>query len=354
MLTDYQLHKYNSIVQTVYASSDINELRINVLCGLQKLIPCHSAAFFIVDSHTLEFSEPLLHGIEASSFNDYNQYYQDFDLYKQVVFSRKDVPITDRCSDYINYKDWENNEHRVDFLLPQGIYHMACMQIFNDGQICGEISLHRNKQQQDFSNDEMLLIKLLQEHVNARFAALLMLRDSYQIFDKSIQGMALLLVDRHGQLQGATGNALELLPQSLNSGQNVFRHIKEKCFRLYQENDNPDNTAGSRIYRGRLELSCGTCRYQIFLLRDESLLKNIRFLVVINNHCLQNNLKEYSLTSREAQIASLITRGKTNKQIARDLGVSENTVKTFIKRLFNKMDVHSRSQLISEMYKLGK
>lgn len=355
MLTEHQLQKYNSIVQNVYASSDINELRINVLYGLQKLIPCHSTAFFIVNSHTFEFSEPLLQGIEPSSFNDYNNYYHDFDIYKQVVFSQKNIPVTDRCSDYMNYRDWNNNAHRADFLLPQSIYHLACMQIFHENQICAEISLHRNKQQQDFSDDEMMLLKLLQKHVNARFTTLMVLQDISPIsFDSSVSGMALLLIDRHGHLQGATGTALELLSQSLASGQNIFRHIKEKCFRLFQENENPGNIPGSRISSGRLELSGGTCRYQIFQLQDESMLKSIRYLVVFNNNYMQNNPKEYFLTSREAQIASLITRGKTNKQIARDLGISENTVKTFVKRLFNKTDVHSRSQLISEMYKLGK
>ena len=62
------------------------------------------------------------------------------------------------------------------------------------------------------------------------------------------------------------------------------------------------------------------------------------------------NKSEWGLTKRETQIVFLISHGKSNKQIARDLGISENTIKTFLKRIFNKIGVHSRSELISELY----
>ncbi|MDD3853186.1 MAG: helix-turn-helix transcriptional regulator [Syntrophomonadaceae bacterium] len=352
MLAEYQLHKYNSIVQTVYASSDINELRLNVLCGLQQIIPCHSAAFFVVNSNSHEFSEPLLQGLSTSSFVDYNNYYQGFDIYKLVVFSQNNIPVTDRSSDYMNYRDWASNEHRADFLMPLDIYHMACMQVFHEGKICGEISLHRNKQQQDFSNDEMLLLKLLQEHVNTRFSALTLLQNiRLTSLCTSLLTPLLLLIDRHGQLLGATGTARELISRRLVSGQNVYSHLKEVCEYWYQHYKSSASPVASRHARGVLELAEGKYGYQIFLLQDESNLKSITYLVVFNDKYAPELTANF-LTTREAQIASLITRGKTNKQIACELGVTENTVKTFVKRLFSKMEVHSRSQLISVMYKL--
>jgi two-component system nitrate/nitrite response regulator NarP len=54
-----------------------------------------------------------------------------------------------------------------------------------------------------------------------------------------------------------------------------------------------------------------------------------------------------TLTRRELEVLSDLSSGRTNKQIARDLGVSLNTVKFHVRNLFQKLDVNSRSQAIS-------
>lgn len=53
---------------------------------------------------------------------------------------------------------------------------------------------------------------------------------------------------------------------------------------------------------------------------------------------------ENTLTNRERDILLLIRLGKTNKQVADELGVSVNTVKTHMKNLFAKLKVHNRTQ----------
>jgi len=54
-----------------------------------------------------------------------------------------------------------------------------------------------------------------------------------------------------------------------------------------------------------------------------------------------------TLTRRELEVLSDLASGRTNKQIARDLGVSLNTVKFHVRNLFQKLDVNSRSQAIA-------
>jgi DNA-binding NarL/FixJ family response regulator len=51
-----------------------------------------------------------------------------------------------------------------------------------------------------------------------------------------------------------------------------------------------------------------------------------------------------SLTPRESEILRLIAEGHTNKQIARQLGISEKTVKTHCSRLFQRIGVIDRTQ----------
>lgn len=42
-----------------------------------------------------------------------------------------------------------------------------------------------------------------------------------------------------------------------------------------------------------------------------------------------------------------LIRGRTNKEIAKLLGVSESTVKTFVTRIYEKLEVRTRLDLLS-------
>jgi DNA-binding NarL/FixJ family response regulator len=53
-----------------------------------------------------------------------------------------------------------------------------------------------------------------------------------------------------------------------------------------------------------------------------------------------------TITSREAAVLLCISEGLSNREIASCLGISENTVKTFVQHLFQKTGAQSRSQLV--------
>ncbi len=54
------------------------------------------------------------------------------------------------------------------------------------------------------------------------------------------------------------------------------------------------------------------------------------------------------LTNRQDQIARLVLTGASNKQIARDLGISEGTVKLHMKAVFDRLGIRSRALLAAQ------
>jgi DNA-binding NarL/FixJ family response regulator len=56
-----------------------------------------------------------------------------------------------------------------------------------------------------------------------------------------------------------------------------------------------------------------------------------------------------SLTGREEQVLRLVAAGLSNGQIAERLGLRPQTVKNHVGRVFEKLDVHSRPELLSAL-----
>lgn len=62
------------------------------------------------------------------------------------------------------------------------------------------------------------------------------------------------------------------------------------------------------------------------------------------------SLKTDRLTSRELQIAELVALGRTNAEIGTELWIAENSVKQALKRMFRKLAVTSRTEMVAQLF----
>lgn len=74
------------------------------------------------------------------------------------------------------------------------------------------------------------------------------------------------------------------------------------------------------------------------------------WLTKINSQTKEFNLDINCLTPREIQIAELVAKGLTNAQIGKELWIQENSVKQALKRMFRKLKVSSRAELVARFY----
>jgi DNA-binding NarL/FixJ family response regulator len=56
-----------------------------------------------------------------------------------------------------------------------------------------------------------------------------------------------------------------------------------------------------------------------------------------------------ALTRRRRQVANLVLRGFSNRNIAQKLGVTEGTIKVHLHAIYEKLEVHSRTELTTAL-----
>jgi DNA-binding NarL/FixJ family response regulator len=66
-----------------------------------------------------------------------------------------------------------------------------------------------------------------------------------------------------------------------------------------------------------------------------------------------NSKGSYVLAPREDEVASLVAEGMTNRQIAHKLGVAEHTVSNYLFRIYDKLGISSRVELVLYVLKQG-
>ncbi len=63
-------------------------------------------------------------------------------------------------------------------------------------------------------------------------------------------------------------------------------------------------------------------------------------------------MDKFILTKREKEVFTLLVSGKTTKEIAEDLGISEKTVRNHISNVMQKLGVNGRASAVVELLKL--
>lgn len=64
------------------------------------------------------------------------------------------------------------------------------------------------------------------------------------------------------------------------------------------------------------------------------------------DECIADIIDTYGLTEREGDVIACLARGRSNSNIAKKLFISENTVRSHVRSIYSKLDVHTRQQVI--------
>jgi DNA-binding CsgD family transcriptional regulator len=113
--------------------------------------------------------------------------------------------------------------------------------------------------------------------------------------------------------------------------------------------------AGPIVVRGQLVGAVGCTRDRSMPAFDTQNLADLSGICLhlsiwaVTTRSSPPSLKAALLTARELQIVELVALGRTNAEIGTELWITENSVKQALKRMFRKLEVSSRAEMVAQL-----
>jgi DNA-binding CsgD family transcriptional regulator len=183
------------------------------------------------------------------------------------------------------------------------------------------MALHRLRYEHEFSDRDVAFVRALLPHVSR---ALLFFKERTQ----RPCATGILILDNIGTVVYSNeaaahilnGKSSEAIPLPIGQAQTIF------------QSDQGDHIVGLRIIPGN---------YKIVSLEP------------MKRDSVRSRLAVLGLTPRQQEIASRVLLGASNKRIAGELDLTEQTVKDHINAIFRKLGIHHRAELAARVLPLA-
>jgi DNA-binding CsgD family transcriptional regulator len=355
-------------VERACASAGSADDLLAALAGaLHRGIPHDGATWFGVDPATMLATAPSrVEGLDPGLCDTYwHLEFHEQDTAQFADLARGDgasalrLSLDDRPSRSIRYRD---------FMQPQG-YDDELRSVFRTGtSTWGVVGLYRERGHPAFDEDDIAVMKGISAVVAGALRSHVREMTPW-LGQPSAPG--LVVVDRHGTVVSANADALcwlrELWPIAPAHGDP--EHTSFDIFGLRDRDLEVPTALFALVARARAvadgrerapaRLRLRDRRGRWLVLHASSLSgpgspDGASVAVVIeaakSAEIAPIIIEAYSLTARERDVLEAIARGGSTAEIAAELFLSPHTVRDYVKTVFEKLGVSSRSELVARLY----
>ena len=322
------------IIDTIYSIPDKGAMFSAMSTKLQKLIHIYSTIFIPADSKTGEFlftGYEIFHNSEKGMLAYLNHFAPLDPFVAGGQFNGQLTNDAKSITEVMPESRLVKCEFVCDFLMPLSdrIFYILASPIFAQGDKIGGVGLHRRKQQKDFTGRDKEIVNILLPHIAHAIR-------NHQI----MQGFDLTNEPRGVVAVGKDGNSFYM-----NETARVA--LKGQPAKVIPE---PGLGAAPAFFRD----GAGTWRIRTVPLgRDKKRGKVILMERHPPEHKLHPRFAKFHLSRREEEIAMLAVQGLSNREIAQQLFITEQTAKDHLHHVFGKMGIRRRSELAAKVMGLN-
>jgi DNA-binding CsgD family transcriptional regulator len=305
------------IIDVAYGASSPDALFPPLFERLANAVGCTTGVFMLGES------VPMLRGAYAFQTNNSAQLAREFAEYYWTLDSFWGSGLVThpnrafRSTDLVPTPKYLNSEFVVDFATRVPYCWGLGGTVGNPGHPIGAIALNRLRHDRDFSERDIAFLHALLPHLSRALSF-------FEERDSRLCGNGILILDDVGSVVYSNKAATQIL--------------KDRSATAI-----PLPTGrGPRQERTIFQSDQG--EYSVELQKIPGPYKVVSLEPRLHNS-LRSRLASMGLTARQQEIASRVVRGMSNKRIADQLGLTEQTVKDHIHSIFCKLGIHHRAEL---------
>jgi DNA-binding CsgD family transcriptional regulator len=295
----------------------------------------------------------------------YVDHYWRYDPLYSAQFNTKPTNRVFKTDDVIPYSQLKKLDYYREYLQSINWFGELVIRLCTDEGFWGTISISRSPKQPYFDRTDVQKAEFLLPYLINTFEATMFfskINGERKAFEQWLESRpeGIILLDTKLQPVFSNNKARqmsrplsEIKPESLIKYQDVDitlpRSIAEDCQRLADSRDSSHSLPNNRIINTK-----NGDRYYIRYTMINQLCQEILLpYFIIHMNDLTNNadetgvvlLKNYGLSEQEEKIAQYTGQGLTNKEIGKKLGISQFTVQSHLRNIFEKTGIKRRSQL---------
>ncbi len=311
------------IVDLAYGASCPDMLLSLLFKKLEKAIGFSSAVFLPMGGEGMKLKAhgSIVFNHSPRQAQEYAEYYSPLDPFVATGwFTEPNRAV--RNTDLFPTTKFANSEFAVDFLSSVPCFWIIAGSLGSPGHLVGGMGLHRLRHDRNFSDRDVAFLNALLPHLSR---ALLM----FERLNQRLRATGILILDAQGTVVYMNETASEILngkpPEAipLPIGQSPFCQDKP----IYQTD------------KGNYEVEAVNtpCHYKVVSLEPAV------------HDSLRARLAALGLTLRQQEIALRVLQGCSNKAIANELKLTEQTVKDHLNTIFQKLGIHHRAELAARV-----
>lgn len=329
------------------AGLDSRPLRRAYLQRLRRLIPFDSAWFAMADPATLLFTDSIRDEMPSQAtplFVEDEFLRDDFNKWAELAAAGSHANGLELAAG----GDLTASYRFREILEPLGLGDELRASLLADGVCWGFICLHRGRGEPSFSGDEARWLAVLAPTM----AEGLRLSLVTQAAGAGAGDVGVILLAEDLSLIGMSGQAEQWLAQIRDedwpSGNELPPVLLGVASRLRAAE------AGTSVGAARARVQTGSgawLQVQASRLVGETATQTAVLLVPAGTRELAPLIMEaYTFTHREAEIVQLVLSGRSTKEIATSLRISDLTVQQHLKSVFEKAGVRTRRELTAQVF----
>ena len=368
-LVEKYTHLLDSLYGTACSGKDFNRF----VSDAATVFGANKGGFNILNTSQYTFKNIALYGHSEDELAAYNQYYITLDpWFTDANFIKPNIVNTEKTLDVYHKIDkfYYKTEFFNDHAKPYGVGSVIGTTLSSKHSDCFNFALLRPIGASCYSQEDIQLFSQLSQHLLRAVEMkeiIQVARSQNKLLLDSLDSMnmGLILLTRKAEVIEVNRVAQEIV--NANDGltlrsRKIYAHDPKTNNLLDVAMHTHRNNHGARVFDWiNVPRSTLKAHYHLLVihnndrpldyLNETGVATMVVLLDPMNTHDVPREIiKEYlNLTERESEVAQLLLKGLPAKKIALETGLSYESARWYVKRIFGKCNINSQPEFISKV-----